>query len=141
MRQNTIAALLLAAGLSAHAGPATPPSTTYNLALDGFCDGVELTVERTTGLVSGTRTGCAEGQVLHGNAGGIAGRGLSLTIRGANGTGFDGVDIIATFSLSQGTWDYRRPDGSIFNSGTFSVNSRENNQAMMQKAGTSSTGN
>ena len=138
MRKTITTAALLIAGFAAHAGPATPPSTTYNLSLDGFCDGVEVTVERGTGLVTGTRTGCGSGEVIYGNSGGIAGRGLSLTLRGANGTGYDIVDIIATFSLSQGTWDYRRPDGSIFNSGTFTVDSRENNQAKMLKSSAAS---
>lgn len=84
----TIAVALIAVGSFAYAG-GIAPTRTFDLRFVNFCDGMRLTVNYTTGEVTGNRTGCAAG-VVRGWIGAVAGGtydGLAMVVGLDNGNG------------------------------------------------------
>lgn len=104
----------LALAGSALAGPIFP-NKTIDLVFDGYCDGLHVVSNTTTGLVTGTRTGCASEPV-----GGVVGTVLGKKQGGAEIVQYATFDFTAVIRDDK-TWTYYNADGSVFNSGTWSL--------------------
>lgn len=124
--------LLLITGLalasSAQAGPILT-SKTLNIKFNGFCDGLRFTTNTDTGIVTGNRTGCESAPV-----GGVVGTVLGTRQGGAVILDYTGFDLSIVIRDNK-TWSYRNLNGTLFNSGTWSVGVA----AIAQAAGSSST--
>ena len=104
-------AAALAFGLPAQAG-VLYPTRTIDIAFDGYCDGMHLTINHSTGLVSGTATGCLS-NVLTGVAGGLSKIGAGVAVMSTG--------LLFVIDDNGKNWVIYGADGSVINSGTYSV--------------------
>jgi hypothetical protein len=104
----------LALASSVQAGPIFP-SKTIDLKLDGFCDGLHFMTNTTTGIVTGMRTGC-ESEAT----GGVVGEVLGKAQGGAVILDYTSFDLSVVIRDNR-TWTYYNLNGTVFNSGTWSV--------------------
>ena len=107
--------LLVAAG--AQAGPLFGSARNVDIALDGFCDGVHMTINYNTGVVVAVRTGCLS-DLMVGSVGALNGKkyaGGAVTLMDPTHS------LYMVIKDTPAVWAYYSLDGSIFNSGTYSV--------------------
>jgi hypothetical protein len=122
LRSITIVAVLLAAGSFAQAGDMTP-TRTFDLRFDGYCDGMRLTINYGTGVVTGNTTGCLLGDPVRGYAGAVSGGtyGGQGVVVGVQPVGWPN-GIMFVISDTPRTWQVRDlPTGVVINSGTWSL--------------------
>jgi hypothetical protein len=104
-----VSLLLVATGVNA--GPIAA-NKNVNISFDGYCDGMHLLVNQTTGLVTGEATGCLD-QPVFGTVGGLARIGTGVTILS------DG--FLYVIDDSPTNWRVYRSDGLLWNKGTYST--------------------
>jgi len=107
--------LLVAAG--AQAGPLLGTSRNVEIVYDGFCDGLQININYNTGKVLATRTGCSVGQLI-GTVGALDGNtyaGGAVTLSNTD------IGYHVVLKDNPRRWVYYLPDGSVLNSGTYSI--------------------
>jgi hypothetical protein len=110
-----VVGLVLFAGVS-HAGPLMGWTRTVDIAFTGYCDGLHLVINPTTGVVTGNMTGCDSGAVF-----GIVSSLISTNYKGGGAavvirdTQFQTQKVIR----DNGTWTYYGDDGGVVSSGTW----------------------
>lgn len=132
MKSYSIRAILLLSGLilgvslaqAGAIGEDTEAILHFEIMYDGFCDGVALDVNTSTGMATGEYGSicatCPFTNLMAGTVGDIFGpEGLTATL-GWDDEGTAGVLNIFTRLNANGTWTHYSWDGSIFNSGTWS---------------------
>jgi hypothetical protein len=91
-------------------------NTTVDITLDGYCDGMHLVINQSTGTVSGNSTGCETGPLTgHVGSNSKSGAGVVVLVNGLGGPVLFRVDD------NPRKWSLRNTDGSIVNSGTYSI--------------------
>lgn len=101
------------------------PAIHYEIIFDGYCDGVALDVSPANGLVTGVYASvcasCPFTNLMAGSAGDLLGP-LGLTANLGWDTFGDAGEInLFTRIYANGTWEHYNFDGSVFNSGTWSL--------------------
>jgi hypothetical protein len=85
------------------------PIIELNIRYDGFCDGVRMSIDFETGLVTGNATGCYSHHYL-GTVGTVHGQGYSLTLTLSDDSDFPGIIYVIR---ADGTWNnYSELDGA-----------------------------
>lgn len=115
---TTIVGALIAVSSLAYAGGMTP-NRTFDLRFVGFCDGMRLTINYSTGDVTGIRTGCSHGPV-RGWVGAVSGGnydGQAVVVGIDSGTGF----IYVIGDHPQNFQNKNLASGSVVNSGSWAV--------------------
>lgn len=142
MRKSLAAMALLVGCIPCTQAADLAAAAAQNLVIqfDGYCDGLAVTTNSATGLISGNRTGCISG-LAHGSFGSVAalGGGRGATLRDVNGTEFASLDFITVLNAANNTWAYYFADGSVLNSGTFTLVSVEAAAAAQRGAAFPST--
>lgn len=109
---------LIAAGSLAEAG-GIAPNRTFSLRFVGFCDGMNVTVNYTTGEVLGISTGCGGGKPVKGWVADVAGGnydGLAMVV------GLDATDgFIYVISDTPLTWQLKNLRTTFVRTGTWAV--------------------
>ncbi len=89
------------------------------LCYDGYCDGLRITYDTSTGTASGVTTGCAAGNVF-GTVGTIAAQGAGVTL--GYDAAADYVGLVTAVKANR-TWVHYVSDGAggitVLNSGTW----------------------
>lgn len=115
----TIGAVFIVASTMADAGLLVP-NKTIDIAFDGFCDGMHLVINHSTGTVTGNRTGCVPEYPLAGYVGAVSGGvydGQAAVVGFMEGT----TGFMTIISDVPRKWQHiYLLDGSAFNSGTWS---------------------
>jgi len=88
------------------------PNKTIDIAFTGYCDGMHLVINHTTGIVTGNSTGCVSDPLI-GTAGGLSKIGAGLTVM--NRTRLFVIDD------SGKNWALYNADGSLNSTGTYTV--------------------
>ena len=106
-----LAVVLLASfsqvGSAAQGGAAV---VSMSIQLDGFCDGINLSIDMANGLVSGTATGCYSHDYF-GTVGSVSTQGIALTLSQAGDSPFPGLMYVIR---QDGTWsNYYTNSGEI----------------------------
>jgi hypothetical protein len=109
-RLATVVSSMLVATV-VHAGPVAA-NKNVNITFDGYCDGMHLLINQTTGLVTGEQTGCLAEPIV-GTVGGLARIGTGITI--LSGGFLYVIDDAPT------NWRIYRSDGLPWNKGTYSA--------------------
>jgi hypothetical protein len=113
MKLARIAALvspfMLAA--AAHAGPIAGDRN-MNITFDGYCDGLHLIINQTTGIVRGEQTGCIAEPIV-GTVGALSRTGTGVTVLSAG--------FLYVIDDTPRNWRVYRSDGLLWNRGTYSV--------------------
>jgi hypothetical protein len=109
---SSVVAMALIAGATAAQAGALVPNKTLDINFVGFCDGMRLVINQTTGLVTGNSTGCLS-DALVGTVGGNAKLGAGITVF-ANGVLYVIDDVPRTFT------NYTA-DAVLINSGTYAL--------------------
>jgi hypothetical protein len=116
LRVLLASAALLGTTTIADAG-ALVPNSFVNIAFTGFCDGMRLVINQTTGLVVGSRTGCLSAPLI-GTVGANARLGASVTVSTTN----NGVgSFLFVIDDVPQTWSVYAANGVLLNSGRYSV--------------------
>jgi hypothetical protein len=99
----------------AHAGPMAA-NKNVNITFDGYCDGMHLIINQTTGLVTGEQTGCLSEPIV-GTVGALSRIGTGVTILS------DGF----LYVIDDAPTNFRiyRSDGLPWNKGTYSAGAPE----------------
>lgn len=88
------------------------PNKTIDISFDGYCDGMHLTINHSTGLVSGYATGCRS-EPVSGVAGGLSKNGAGLAVLSQT--------FLWTIDDNGKNWVIYSDTGVVINSGTYSV--------------------
>jgi hypothetical protein len=106
-----LGAAVLAFGSYAEAGPLVPIKT-VDIKFDGFCDGMRLVINQSSGEVRGNDTGCVSDPLI-GTVGGLSkiGAGISVMSRG----------FLYVIDDSPTRWTLYLSDGTLLQSGTYSL--------------------
>lgn len=94
-------------------GTASAQAATFNASFDGFCDGVSITI--SNGVAYGTETGCVGGPAV-GTKGSVKKQGKAYTLS------LDHLpNTIYVLDIETPTWTIYTADGSVLQSGTYTV--------------------
>ncbi|MFC1523813.1 hypothetical protein ACFL6N_03375 [Thermodesulfobacteriota bacterium] len=108
-----LVALFISLASTVYAAPKT-----LNVVFDGYCDGVSITYDMSTGYATGASTGCVVGNQA-GTVGSIAAQGTGGTLAWDQVADYAGMILILH---AQGTWELiMATDASYINSGTWTV--------------------
>lgn len=88
------------------------PTKVIDISFDGYCDGLRLTINHSSGIVSGNSTGCISDPAI-GTAGGLSKIGAGLTIRNRS--------FLFVIDDNARNWSLYNADGSLNSTGTYSV--------------------
>ena len=110
--QLALAAAALVFGSHVQAGPLYP-NKTVDISLDGYCEGLHLIINHSSGLVTGNATGCVSNDPLAGVAGGLSKTGAGVAAM--NQGHFWVIDDAGR------NWAVYNAAGAAVNSGTYSV--------------------
>jgi hypothetical protein len=88
------------------------PNKTIDIAFTGYCDGMRLVINHTTGIVTGNSTGCISDPAI-GTAGGLSKIGAGLTVRNRA--------FLFVIDDNARKWDLYNADGSFNSSGEYTV--------------------
>ena len=102
---------VLAFGSYVEAGPLVP-NKTVDISLDGFCDGMHLVINETTGLVTGNATGCGSGTLV-GTVGSLSKLGAGITVMS--------YGLLYVIDDNPRKWTNYNSDGTLLFSGTYSI--------------------
>jgi len=108
--QHTIFAAALAL-----IGTASAQAATFSAVFDGFCDGVSITV--SNGVAYGSETGCVGGAAV-GTKGSVKKQGKAYTLS-LNHL----PNAVYVLNIDTPTWTIYAADGSVVQSGTYTVGS------------------
>lgn len=100
------------------AAPRAAAVVNMSLGLDGFCDGIDLSIDMGSGLVTGTATGCYSHNSF-GTVGTVSTQGVALTLGQSGDSPFPGLMYVIR---QDGTWsNYYEADGEMheMNAGTW----------------------
>ena len=100
------------------AAPRAAAVVNMSIELDGFCDGIDLSIDMGSGLVTGTATGCYSHDYF-GTVGSVSTQGVALTLGQAGDSPFPGLMYVIR---QDGTWsNYYASDGEMneMNAGTW----------------------
>jgi hypothetical protein len=111
-----VSATLLGTTTVACAGVLVPNSF-VNIAFTGFCDGMRLVVNQTTGVVVGSRTGCLSAPLV-GTVGANARLGAGVTVSTTNNG--SGSFLFVIDDMPQ-TWSVYAANGVLINNGSYSI--------------------
>lgn len=103
----------LFASVLASVGAASAQAGTFTAHFDGYCDGISVTI--SNGVAYGTETGCESGPVI-GTRGSVKKQGKAFTLS------LDHLpNTIYVLNTESQTWAIYQPDGSMLQSGTYTV--------------------
>ena len=123
--------LLLAA--SAQAGPLFGTTRTVDIKFTGYCDGMHLVINYTTGVVLGYRTGsCVSPDAVMGTVGAVMGgqyRGGAVTLSLPVIAAYPGDSLVFVVVDNPKYWIIYEMAGSIRNQGTYTVGVPAGSQA------------
>jgi hypothetical protein len=88
------------------------PNKTIDISFDGYCDGMRLVINHSTGLVSGNATGCRS-EPVSGVAGGLSKNGAGVAVLSQT--------FLWTIDDNGKNWVIYSDAGVVINSGTYSV--------------------
>lgn len=109
--QLALGAAALVFGSYVQAGPLFP-NKTVDISFDGYCDGMHLTINHSSGLVTGNATGCLSDPAF-GVAGGLSKTGAGVAVLSQS--------FIWTIDDNGKNWVIYSDSGVVINSGTYSV--------------------
>lgn len=88
------------------------PTKVIDISFDGYCDGMHLTINHSTGIVSGNSIGCVSDPAI-GTAGGLSRIGAGLTVMNRG--------YLFVIDDNARNWTLYNSDGSLNSNGTYSV--------------------
>ncbi|MCA6217915.1 hypothetical protein KGA65_15380 [Ideonella sp. B7] len=94
-------------------GTASAQAGTFAATFDGYCDGISVTI--SNGVAYGTETGCVTGPAV-GTRGSVKKQGKAFTLSLAHLP-----NTIYVLNTENQTWAIYQPDGSMLQSGTYTV--------------------
>lgn len=109
--QLVLGAAALVFGSYVQAGPLYG-SKTVDISFDGYCDGMHLTINHSSGLVTGNATGCLSDPAF-GVAGGLSKNGAGVAVLSQS--------YLWTIDDNGKNWVIYSDSGVVINSGTYSV--------------------
>lgn len=114
-KMAAVVASLMVTGTMLNAGSLVK-SKTIDISFDNFCDGLHMVINQSSGLVTGSYIGCSDHPIL-GAVGGLSKIGVGTA------NGYMIGDILRNIVVDDKprTWTIYNVDGTVFNSGTYSV--------------------